>query len=159
MNHARIAAEALRYRLDLVRGPLVNITDWDIETMAGLYQSVMSPYPRLGTGEVNVQIAGTVGRPGITFELRGATGKRYYEEGTVAGGDLTWRLDLTATTAKGIGGFVEVTPGIHEIEIGGATSGCAPTVGGWPSEAENRVRVPVRENYVSIVVVACSPPP
>ena len=30
-----IAAEAIRYRLDLVRRPLVSITDWDIETMAG----------------------------------------------------------------------------------------------------------------------------
>ena len=43
MNHARIAAEALRYRLDLVRGPLVNITDWDIETMAGMSVAAADP--------------------------------------------------------------------------------------------------------------------
>lgn len=34
MNHTRIAAEALRYRLNLVRGPLVGDRDCDIEQMA-----------------------------------------------------------------------------------------------------------------------------
>ena len=43
MNLARIAAEALRYRLDLVRGPLVNLTDWDIETMAGMSVAAADP--------------------------------------------------------------------------------------------------------------------
>ena len=43
VNHARIAAEALRYRLDLVRGPLVNLTDWDIETMAGMSVAAADP--------------------------------------------------------------------------------------------------------------------
>lgn len=35
MNHTRITAEALRYRLNLVRGPLVHDSDWDLEHMAG----------------------------------------------------------------------------------------------------------------------------
>ena len=43
MNHARITAEAIRYRLDLVRGPLVTVTDWDIETMAGATVAAADP--------------------------------------------------------------------------------------------------------------------
>ena len=43
MNHTRIAAEALRYRLNLVRGPLVHDHDWDLEEMAG--QSVTAADP------------------------------------------------------------------------------------------------------------------
>jgi hypothetical protein len=35
VNHTRIAAEAIRYRLDLVRGSTLTTADWDIETMAG----------------------------------------------------------------------------------------------------------------------------
>lgn len=35
MNHARITAEALRYRLSMVRRPLVQDDDWDLERMAG----------------------------------------------------------------------------------------------------------------------------
>lgn len=35
MNHTRITAEALRYRLNLVRGPLVQDSEWDLELMAG----------------------------------------------------------------------------------------------------------------------------
>lgn len=35
MNHSRIAAEALRYRLNLVRRPLVPDDQWDLDRMAG----------------------------------------------------------------------------------------------------------------------------
>ena len=35
MNHTLIAAEALRYRLNLVRGTVVSGDDWDLEQMAG----------------------------------------------------------------------------------------------------------------------------
>ena len=34
MNHTRLAAEAMRYRLNCVRGPLVHDDDWDLEEMA-----------------------------------------------------------------------------------------------------------------------------
>ena len=43
MNHARIAAEAIRYRLDLVRGPLVTSADWDIDAMAGATVAAADP--------------------------------------------------------------------------------------------------------------------
>ncbi len=35
VNHEQIATEALRYRLELVRGPLVSIDDLDLDQMAG----------------------------------------------------------------------------------------------------------------------------
>ena len=43
MNHTSIAAEAIRYRLDLVRGPLVTSADWDIEAMAGATVAAADP--------------------------------------------------------------------------------------------------------------------
>lgn len=45
MNHQRIAAEALRYRLNLVRRPLIGDDDWDLENMAS--QSVTAADPRV----------------------------------------------------------------------------------------------------------------
>lgn len=35
MNHTRIAAEALRYRLRMVRRPMVDDSAWDLDRMAG----------------------------------------------------------------------------------------------------------------------------
>ena len=43
MNHSRIAAEAIRYRLDLVRGSMVTSADWDIEAMAGATVAAADP--------------------------------------------------------------------------------------------------------------------
>jgi hypothetical protein len=43
VNHTRITAEALRYRLNLVRGPLVGDRDWDLDRMAD--QSVTAADP------------------------------------------------------------------------------------------------------------------
>ena len=43
MNHTRIATEALRYRLNLVRRPLVDDAAWDLEQRAS--QSVTAADP------------------------------------------------------------------------------------------------------------------
>ena len=43
MNHARIAAEALRYRLNLVRTPLVSHDDHELERMADHCVTVADP--------------------------------------------------------------------------------------------------------------------
>ncbi len=45
MNHTRIAAEALRYRLNLVRRPLVHDSEWDLDRMAS--QSVTAADPQV----------------------------------------------------------------------------------------------------------------
>lgn len=43
MNHTSIAAEAIRYRLQLVRGSLVALSDWDIDSMAGATVAAADP--------------------------------------------------------------------------------------------------------------------
>ena len=43
MNHTFIAAEALRYRLNRVRRPLVSHDDWDLERMAGATVAAADP--------------------------------------------------------------------------------------------------------------------
>ena len=128
------------------------------EVVADLYADVMSPYPRLGTGEIFMEVR-PLDFPGATFELVDATGKAYYQEGRSASGDLAWRLDLTETTSVGAGGFVEVTPGTFYVKLGGTATGDCVPFWGWPSDVEKSVRVPVREGGVSYVQVICPPPP
>ena len=43
MNHTRIAAEALRYHLNLVRIPLVGDDEWDREQMASRSLTAAGP--------------------------------------------------------------------------------------------------------------------
>jgi hypothetical protein len=43
VNHTRITAEALRYRVSLVRGPVPKDLDWDLDEMAS--QSVTAADP------------------------------------------------------------------------------------------------------------------
>ncbi len=43
MNHTRIAAEAIQYRLDLVREPLIRLTDSEIERMANATIAAADP--------------------------------------------------------------------------------------------------------------------
>lgn len=57
MNHTRIAAEALRYRLNLVRRPLVDDTEWDLDQMAS--QSVTAADPRVDSAIRRVATAWT----------------------------------------------------------------------------------------------------
>ncbi len=112
------------------------------------FQLVMSPYPMEGTGAIVAQAfqdeLGVLPIVGATFELLGTTGKAYYVDR-----DGNWSLDLTATTSDGAGGFVEVSPGEYEIEIGRTVENCQ-VLRGWPSDSENTFRVPVREGYFTI---------
>ncbi len=43
MNHTRIAAEAIRYRLDLVRNPLIHLAPDELERMAGATLDAAEP--------------------------------------------------------------------------------------------------------------------
>jgi hypothetical protein len=112
-----------------------------------LYDRVMSPYPMRGTGSILV----IVSFEGATFDLVSATGKPFYidEEGR-------WSLGFAATTSYGQGGFVEVSPGEHQVEFGGTARSCVPS-GAWP-DVENSIRIPVREGYLTIASVRCSRP-
>ena len=123
---------------------LGNATDARFEEMFGL---VMSPYPMEGTGSVWVE-----GLPeGAVLSLLGATGKAFYAEDDVK---WSWSLDLTAATANGGGGFVEVPAGEYQVEVTGTSENCFP-VRGWPGDSENTVRMPVREGYLSEALMPC----
>jgi hypothetical protein len=141
-------------RADVLAGdeyrPLTMSTDAQI---AAQYERVMSPYPMEGTGTILAQsfrdVLGVLPIAGPTFELVGAAGKAYYadEEGN-------WSLDLTATTSAGVGGFVEVSPGEHELRISGTVGNCQ-VLRGWPSDSENTMRFPVREGYLTVTRWYC----
>ena len=123
--------------------------------MAARFERVMSPYPMEGTGMIFAQAfsdeLGVQPISGATFELVGATGKAFYIDD-----DGEWTLDLTATTSEGAGGFVEVSPGEHELKVGGAVGNCQ-VLRGWPSDSENTMRVPVRANYMTVTRFYCPP--
>jgi hypothetical protein len=79
----------------------------------------------------------------VTYDLVDATPDGYYQD---EAGIPT--PDLTATTSDGRGGFVEVSAGEHEVEFGGTATTC--TLGfGWPADAANRIRVPIRVGYIT----------
>jgi hypothetical protein len=121
--------------------------------MVARHEGATCQYPMIETGSILVSFV-TSAFAGATFDLVDATGKPYYvdEEGN-------WRPDLTATTSRGSGGFCEVPPGNEfEIELGGTAEDCHPSWA-WPSEAENAVRFPVEENYLTYLSVSCPPPP
>jgi len=123
---------------------LGNATDARFEEMFGL---VMSPYPVEGTGSVWVS-----GSPeGAVLTLLNGTGKPFYAEDDVK---WSWSLDLTAATANGGGGFVEVPADEYQVEVTGTSKNCFP-VRGWPGDSENTVRMPVREGYFSSARMLC----
>jgi hypothetical protein len=142
----------------------IELTLFGDESTADWMEAVDAQYPMMGTGSVTVlvcsQCLGEIVRvEGATLDLTTATGTTFYEEED-EGGVITPRLDLEATTSLGTGGFVEVVPGEFgefQIEVGGAVRGCSPLTG-WPSNAENRIRVPVRAGYFTVANVRCLPP-
>lgn len=130
---------------------------WYLQTngeIAPFYEEMMSPYPRGGTGQIQIFLAPEF--PGATVDLVGATGTRYYE---VYPWDPPPHIDpaLEATTQTGGAGFVEVPPGDFQLRFGGTAQDCVPDTA-WPGKVENSVRVRVREGHNSIVVVTCPPP-
>jgi len=116
------------------------------------HQNMMSDYPMIGTGTVQLGLVDPFA--GATFDLMGATGRGYYDH--ERGRD--WDPDLSATTSRGLGGFVEVPPGDDfQINLGGTANDCAPDLG-WPAEG-NSVRFPVRWDHITRVSVSCALPP
>jgi hypothetical protein len=112
-------------------------------------------YPMLGgTGAVAVWVFPSIA--GATFELVNATGNAYYVHES-----WEWRPppDLTATTYRGGGGFVEVPPGdAFLVNLGGTAAGCGDATWGWLGEDPDSFRFPVREGYITVVSVRCPLP-
>lgn len=124
----------------------VLFTNQEIDDAAG---GVGSMWPHAGTGWASFG----VNLAGVTFQLIEASGVQWYINSEGVG---TTEIDATTTEAIGgaRGGFVEVAPGIFEVEYGGAATNC--TVGiGWPSETPNRLRIPVRDGHISYASMTC----
>ena len=124
-------------------------------SIADQYEELMSPYPPDGTGAVYVIVwAGIAGGPipNATIELVDGAGeeKRFYIDD-----ERVWNSDLTATTARGVGGFVEVAPGEAQVRIGGAATDCE-VFRGWPGDDEKTIRMAVREGFTTSARVVCS---
>ncbi|MFZ1866230.1 MAG: hypothetical protein WAU39_18560 [Polyangiales bacterium] len=89
---------------------------------------------------------------GVTYELIGETNQAFYEAV-----DWTASYELDATTSNGTGGFVELPAGTYQAEFGGVATNCAPQIG-WPGNAPHRLRVPVKEGYVTYSSMWCDEP-
>ena len=121
------------------------------QLLASQHGRLMSPYPTGDKGTIALEL-----RPpfaGVTFDLVGAAGKAYYVDE-----ERNWSSDLAATTSQGRGGFVEVSPGTFQVELGGTAQDCVPRLA-WPGDVEDSIRIPVREGYRSFATVRCSVPP
>lgn len=118
--------------------------------MVTQFERLTTAYPMRGTGAII--IARFPYAAGATFELKDATGRRFYTDD-----EGWWSLDLEETTSDGRGGFVEITPGgPYEVVFGGSAEGCTP-IWGWPGDARNSFRFPVLENYMTVVSLLCPP--
>jgi hypothetical protein len=112
--------------------------------------STVSAYTSL-EGVTFVPVGSTVDEVGDAF---------YYDAATEQ-----YSLELEATSAAvpvfslplyGEGGFTEVTPGVQEFEIIGAGDCHGPGVG-WAGDEPNRIRVPVRDGFLTFGRIECDP--
>ena len=107
------------------------------------------PYPL--TGGATSHHMNPVSTAGVTYDLVDETARGYYTDNDEA---RTPRFDLTATTSHGFGGFLEVTPGDHQVEFGGAATNCTVALA-WPGDAPNRVKVPVKVGFFTLASMNC----
>jgi hypothetical protein len=133
-------------------------TDAELEAIADQLQTTY-PWPQGMVGLVRWPPIS-----GVTFTPVGSTvdavGDSFYYDGESG----EYRLDLEATTAfytssnlpLGQGGFVDVTPGVHEFEFGGTAGDCARTGWAWPGDAPNRIRAPVRAGFMTYASIICN---
>ena len=119
--------------------------DEDVEAFA---EANTIPYPLTG-GAVLLHMNPTR-TEGVTFTLVDDAGALAY----YADEDGFFRFDLTETTVNGFGGFFEIAPGDRQIEFGGSATNCTATLG-WPGDAPNRVKVPVRVGHVTLASMDC----
>jgi len=128
--------------------PLTSFRMFREETVEDLAEDLQIPYPLEG-GFVTVQA--WPGRAGATYELLSETATGFYnnEAGIPA-------LDLTTTTSGGfgVGGFLEVTGGEHQVEFGGNATNCIPDIA-WPGDAADRIKFPVRVGHLIYARAVC----
>jgi len=118
------------------------------QRLADMHALVGSPFPMESTGSIYVSPVYYI--EGMSFTLIGSDGKPYYRDE-----NQDWDPDLSVTTTGGGGGFTEVSPGVVQLEINGAD---CTLIRGWPGDAQNRFRVPIKEGFVSRIYVNCQEP-
>jgi hypothetical protein len=104
---------------------------------------------------------------GVTFVPVGSTvdevGQAFYYDVATQ----QYRLDLDETTVAGSALFplgqvvfteTEVASEVQEFEVIGALGDCYGPRFGWPSDAPNRIRVPVRDGFATWGRMECDPP-
>ena len=112
-------------------------------------------YPLEDVGGINCWVRGLAG---VTFDLFDGEGpvsaKQYYRE---PGPPQTYNDELTETTNEGVGGFLEISPGEYEVQVGGTAGDCALEMG-WPPAlfSERTVRFPVQAGYETRIILSCS---
>lgn len=124
------------------------------ETVAGTLAALLNiDYPLVGTGVIAVNTTFSSpdggGIPGSTFELTDGTGTEYY---VTEDGFPTY--DLMATSSFGAGGFVEVAPGVVEIDIGGSPGNCG-VAQAWPGSTATSIRLPAQDGAFTSCFVFC----
>jgi hypothetical protein len=120
------------------------------ELVADFSEVNMIPHPWTGGA---LFLAAFPTMAGVTFDLVDETARVFYRD--EAG---TANFDLTATTSSGLGaglgGFVEVPPREYQVEFGGTATNCS-LLTGWPGDAANRVRVPIKVGYITYADMLC----
>jgi hypothetical protein len=126
--------------------------------IAVLAAALNTPYPPIDTGFVAVTAltdppqADDNGILGVSYTLTDPQGQRYYldENGFPD-------TDLTATTAPlGAGGFIELAPGVHKVELGGTANNCT-LLAAWAGDSPTSIRVPVEDGFFTDAYVICDP--
>jgi len=112
----------------------------DEETAASWADGVM--LPDLWT-EGFLMLRALPQREGVTFDLVDETAPVYYFDETHIP-----TVGLSATTTDGSGGFVELSTGEYQAEFGGNATNCIPDLG-WPGDAPNRIRAPVKLGHLT----------
>jgi hypothetical protein len=119
------------------------------QEMAQQHGRVGADYPMRDSGTVIVHLEQEYA--GATFELIDATGDPFYydEEGR-------WSTAIGETTLPWArGGFVNVSEGEFDVQIGGAAWRCIP-FNAWPGQLVDSIRFPVRAGYLTVASARCA---
>ncbi|MEM9728264.1 MAG: hypothetical protein AAF997_06750 [Myxococcota bacterium] len=114
-----------------------------------------TPVPPVGTGALSISaintptIDGMGGVPGITFTITSGDGKRFYFDGSLPS------LDASETSLPiGSGGYVELSPGEYDVEVGGNVDGCE-IWSGWEGSSDNVLRTPIELGHITYLYLLC----
>ena len=132
------------------------------DQLAAIAEQLGIMYPWEG-GIVGLNVASDL-QAGVTFIPVGSTsdevGERFYYDADTK--QYSLELEKTPGVSSGAqlplaeGGFTEVAQGEQQFEFGGTAGDCSDVSLGWPVDgAPNRIRVPVRDGYITYGSIDC----